>query len=123
MAAERPEMKRVVIVRLDHLGDLMLMTPLVRALHVGGWAVDLVVPGWLRPLFETYAMVFLPNANQRQQLLASLFSGVSKRYAMWSGVWGRLTWHTCLRSSIRERPRPFAEILLDMALVADVPAA
>ncbi len=155
MAAERPEMKRVVIVRLDHLGDLMLMTPLVRALHVSGWTVDLVVPGWLRPLFEAnphvaaahaiediapgfpatwpklarwmwsqdYAMVLLPNANQRQQLLASLFSGVSRRYAMWSGVWGRLTWHTCLRSSIRERPRPFAEILLDLARAAGVPLA
>ena len=145
-------MKKAVIVRLDHLGDLLLTTPLARALHVQGWNVELVTPGWLRPLFEnnphvaeTHAieeiapgfpaawrdlarwlrgrdaeMILLPNANQRQQLLASLFSGVSRRYAMWSGVWGRLTLHHCLRSSLRERPRPFADVLLDLARAADV---
>ncbi len=146
-------MKRVVIVRLDHLGDLLLATPLVRALHRDGWTVDLVVPGWLRPLFANnpnvaathaieevapgfpaawrglarwlragnFEMILLPNANQREQLFASLFSGVSRRYAMWSGVWGRMTFHHCLRSSIRERPRPFADVLLDLARAAGVP--
>lgn len=145
-------MKKAVIVRLDHLGDLLLTTPLVRALHVQGWTVELVTPCWLRPLFENNPhvaashaieeiapgfpaawrglarwlrdrdceMILLPNANQRQQLMASLFSGVSRRYAMWSGVWGRLTRHHCLRSSLRERPRPFADVLLDLARAAGV---
>ena len=144
--------KRVVIVRLDHLGDVLLTTPLARAFHLQGWTVDLVVPAALRPLLENnphvaeahaiesiapgfpatwprlarwlrsrgYEIICLPNANQRQQLLASLLSGVSRRYAMWSGVWGRLTLHHCLRSSIRERPRPFADVVLDLARAAGV---
>ena len=146
-------MKKVVIVRLDHLGDVLLTTPVARAFHLAGWKVEMVVPGWLRPLFENnphvaathaiedvapgfpaswlrlarwlrrqdYEMLLLPNANQRQQVFASLFSGVSWRIAMWSGVWGRLTLHHCLRSSIRESPRPFADVLLDLARAADVP--
>lgn len=146
-------MKKVVIVRLDHLGDLLLTTPLARALYVNGWTVEMVVPAWLRPLFENnphvattyaiedvapefpaswlpfarwlrrqeYEMILLPNANQRQQVFASLLSGVARRYAMWSGLWGRLTLHHCLRSSIRERPRPFADVLLDLARAAGVP--
>jgi ADP-heptose:LPS heptosyltransferase len=145
-------MKRVVIIRLDHMGDLLLTTPLARAFHRAGWSVEMVVPDWLVPLFEhnpnimaahaiesiapdfpsswrplarwlrnTKAdLILLPNANDRRQLFASLFSGVRRRYAMWSGVWGRLTGHTCLRSSIRERPRPFADILLDLARGASV---
>lgn len=143
--------KRVAIVRLDHLGDVLLTTPLARAFHREGWAVDMVVPAAWRPLFDNnphvaaahaiesiapgfppgwprlarwlrsrdYEIICLPNAN-RSQLLASLFSGVSRRYAMWSGVWGRLTLHQCLRSSIRERPRPFADVVLDLARAAGV---
>jgi ADP-heptose:LPS heptosyltransferase len=146
-------MKRLVIVRLDHLGDVLLTTPLARAFHAQGWTVDMVVPGWLRPLLDHnphvamahaideiapgfpatwprlarwlrhqgYEIILLPNANQRQQLFASLFSGVPRRYAMWSGGWGRLTLHYCLRSSIRERPRSFADVVLDLAQAAGVP--
>jgi ADP-heptose:LPS heptosyltransferase len=146
-------MKTVVIVRLDHLGDVLLTTPLARAFHREGWAVDMVVQDAWRPLFDnnphvaavhaieeiapgfpatwprlarwlrrgSYELMLLPNANQRQQLLASLLSGVGRRYAMWSGVWGRLTLHHCVRSSIRERARPFADVLLDLARAAGVP--
>jgi ADP-heptose:LPS heptosyltransferase len=43
---------KILLIRLDHLGDLVLMTPLVRALAKAGHAVDLVTPRALSVLFE-----------------------------------------------------------------------
>jgi heptosyltransferase-2 len=42
---------KILIVRLDHLGDLLLATPLLRALARAGHEVDLVVPRVFLPLF------------------------------------------------------------------------
>ncbi len=43
---------KILLVRLDHIGDLLLTTPLVRALARGGHEVELVVPRALLPLLE-----------------------------------------------------------------------
>src|SRR5258707_1253842 len=43
---------KILIVRLDHLGDLLLMTPLIRALSQAGHQVDLVVPRVFCPIFD-----------------------------------------------------------------------
>ena len=43
---------KILLIRLDHLGDLVLTTPLIRALVRAGHAVDVVVPRWLRPVLE-----------------------------------------------------------------------
>src|SRR5207253_1064860 len=56
--------------------------------------------------------IVLAYARDRRLCLASLFSGVKKRIAMWSGLWGRLTLHQCLSSHIISNPRPVSEILL-----------
>jgi ADP-heptose:LPS heptosyltransferase len=54
---------KILLIRLDHLGDILLSTPLLRALARAGHAVDVVMPGWLRPvlagnphLAETFAI-------------------------------------------------------------------
>lgn len=43
---------KILLIRLDHLGDLVLTTPLVRALAKDGHEVDLIVPRWLIPILE-----------------------------------------------------------------------
>ncbi len=43
---------KILLIRLDHLGDILLSTPLFRALAHAGHAVDVVIPGWLRPVLE-----------------------------------------------------------------------
>ena len=43
---------KTLVVRLDHLGDLLLTTPLIRALSLGGHTVDVLVQDSLRPIFE-----------------------------------------------------------------------
>ena len=43
---------KILLSRLDHLGDLMLMTPLIRALHKAGHEVDLLTLRTLCVLFE-----------------------------------------------------------------------
>ena len=43
---------KTLVVRLDHLGDLLLTTPLVRALSLGGHSVDVLVRDSLKPIFK-----------------------------------------------------------------------
>jgi ADP-heptose:LPS heptosyltransferase len=43
---------KILIIRLDHLGDLVLMTPLVRALAKAGHEVEFIAPRWLNVIFE-----------------------------------------------------------------------
>ena len=43
---------KTLVVRLDHLGDLLLTTPLVRALSVGGHSVDVLVRDSLKSIFR-----------------------------------------------------------------------
>jgi ADP-heptose:LPS heptosyltransferase len=43
---------KILIIRLDHLGDLVLMTPLIRALAKAGHTVEIVTPRWLNGIFE-----------------------------------------------------------------------
>ncbi len=43
---------KTLVVRLDHLGDLLLTTPVVRALAVGGHLVDVLVQDALKPIFR-----------------------------------------------------------------------
>lgn len=42
----------ILVVRLDHLGDLLLTTPMIRALAHAGHTVDVLVKDSLRPIFE-----------------------------------------------------------------------
>ena len=140
---------KAVLIRLDHLGDILLCTPLLRVCAKAGIAFDAVVPGSVAPILEGnphikqvisideicpgfpggwkrlanwlkprgYDALVLPYGQPKELLWASMMSGIPKRVAMWSGIWGRLTFHTCLRSHWVERPRHFAEIMLEMAPV------
>ena len=48
---------KILVVRLDHLGDLLLTTPLIRALSLGGHAVDVLVRDSLKSVFENSRFV------------------------------------------------------------------
>lgn len=143
---------KVILVRVDRLGDLLLCTPLMRALAKAGHKVDVVArsaylpvldgnpfvnashaletvypsfpgqwrhfSGWLRT--GGYDVIILPHAQPKELLLASFFSGIKTRIAMWSGLWGRLTLHTCLRSHLPDRPRHLSDIILDCGRVLGV---
>ena len=144
---------RTLVVRLDHLGDLLLTTPLVRALALAGHEVDVLARHTFAPVFahsphvreciaiETiapdfpcawwklsrwlrsrkYDLIILAHASEKRLCLASTLSGTARRIAMWGGLWGRLTLHTCLRSEILTDPRPFSQILLRCAEAVGVP--
>ncbi len=144
---------RTLVVRLDHLGDLLLTTPLVRALAIAGHEVDVLVRQAVAPVFahsphvrdciciekvapgfpvrwwqlsrwlrsRHYDLIVLPYAKEKRLCFASAFSSAPRRIAMWSGIWGRLTLHQCLRSEILTDPRPFSQILLRCAEVLGVP--
>lgn len=43
---------KILLARTDHIGDLVLTTPLIRALARAGHAVEVVVPRALRPVLE-----------------------------------------------------------------------
>ena len=151
--AVRP--RKILVVRTDHLGDLVLTTPLLRALAAGGHAVDVMACGaflpvlsgnphvvrsvaieevcpafpkgwralarWLR--LQNYETLVLPHARPRELLWAALASGVGRRIAMWSGIWGRLTGCRCLRSNLRGRPRHISDVYLDCARALSVEPA
>ncbi|MEO8044794.1 MAG: glycosyltransferase family 9 protein [Spartobacteria bacterium] len=145
---------KILVVRLDHLGDLLLTTPLVRALAVAGHDVDVLVRRAVAPVFahsphvrncvsieevapefprgwwalsrwlrsQKYDLIILAYAKEKRLCFASAFSGTRRRIAMWSGLWGRLTLHRCLRSEILTDPRPFSQILLHCAEAVGAPA-
>lgn len=145
---------KTIVVRLDHLGDLLLTTPLVRALALAGHDVDVLVRQAFAPIFDhsphvrecicieqvapdfprgwwrlsrwlrsrKYDLIVLAYAKEKRLCFASAFSGTPRRIAMWSGVWGRLTLHQCLRSEILTNPRPFSQILLRCAEAVGAPA-
>ena len=73
----------------------------------------LLLAKWIRS--RAYDAIILPHAKPKELLFASFFSGVRYRVAMWSGFWGRLTFHHCLRSGIKEGNRHFSDIILDCA--------
>ncbi|MDB6055807.1 MAG: hypothetical protein JWN25_3330 [Verrucomicrobiales bacterium] len=138
---------KIAVVRNDHLGDLVLTTPLLKVLAKAGHEVTAIAPAAISGIlvenpsvaaiknFEDIAPQFpkdwvalgaffrkqkfdailLPYGYPRQLLWASAMSGAKLRIALWSGVWGRLTGHNCLRSRIIEQPRPYAVILLELA--------
>jgi len=43
---------KILLIRLDHLGDLILTTPLIRALAKAGHSVEVITPRWLAPVLE-----------------------------------------------------------------------
>ena len=143
---------KVLVIRVDHLGDLLLTTPVLRALAKSGATVDLLIKGsnaaiiqnnphvtrleiletvvpdfprgwqqlarWIKA--RAYDVVILPHAQPKELLWASFASGAKQRVAMWSGVWGRLTLHRCLRSRIHANDRHFSDIVLDCARALNV---
>ncbi len=144
---------KALLIRLDHVGDVFLCTPLLRALSQAGYRTELMVPEAAAQLFDGnphvaaihdlrqispqfpygwgtlsrwlrrggFDVLILPYARQPALLWASFFSGIPTRMAMWSGIWGRLTLHHCLRSGLPGRLRPFADILLDCARRLGIP--
>jgi ADP-heptose:LPS heptosyltransferase len=44
--------RKILVIRMDHLGDVMLTTPLVRALALAGDEVQVVVPRAFVPVFD-----------------------------------------------------------------------
>lgn len=135
-------MASALILRADHLGDLVLTTPLMRALHHGGWTVEVMAPAAhlpaleglefvhaLHPFPETAPVLSLssqlrkracrllvvPFAKPRALLAAGTLAGVPQRIAMWAGAPGRLLGWTCLRSGHGAGTRHMADIWLDPA--------
>lgn len=148
-----PASARIAVLRRDHLGDVVLTTPLVRALARAGHTVEMIVPATIVPILKNnqhlaavlsletlspdfpanwlglarqlrarhYDAILLPHARPTSLLLAALASGVPRRLAMWAGLPGRLLGHTCLRSGLPAKPRPFSRIMLDFAMALGIP--
>ncbi|MDA0989302.1 MAG: glycosyltransferase family 9 protein [Verrucomicrobia bacterium] len=136
--------QRVIILRADHLGDMVLTTPLVLALSRQGYEVIIVgpaawepvwqgnpngryvtlqslAPDWPRGLTrlarwlrEQDPFALLVPHHSRQLLTASLLSGCRRRYCQLGRWWGRLTGHHCLPTRIRQTPRHMGLVWQDM---------
>lgn len=143
----------LVILRDDHLGDMVLTTPLVRTLAAVGWRVTVVGP-------RAWAAVWLQNPHAHYQSLeticgekkvhvwrlakwlrtlapthilvpyhhpplfwASALSGVSQRYSLMGRYWGRLTLHHCLRTHLISNPRHMGDVIQDFAEAVGVKRA
>ena len=73
---------------------------------------------WLQK--QKFSHLLIPHYDQHL-FLASAFSGVKQRYAQFGGLLGRLTFHRCLRSGIRQNLRHMADVWLDFAREMGVP--
>lgn len=135
----------IAILRDDHLGDMILTTPLTRALQRGGWDVTMVGPTPWKPLFvgnDSASYVDWKTVVDKGNLsilaiaawlhrrkfshaivpyysprlfLAVLFAGIPHRYCQMGRILGRLTMNHCLRSRLLEKPRHMTDVWLDFA--------
>jgi len=145
-------MKRISIIRDDHMGDMILTTGLVRTLLARGYELSLLgrriwgdiwngyegvsttaiedlklgqgmrsralgIRRWI--IGEAVDLVFLPVAK-KEFLLAATLAG-KKRYVTSGRVLGRLLGFRCLRSGLVERPRHYADVMLDFARALEIP--
>ncbi|MEA3207930.1 MAG: hypothetical protein QOE70_987 [Chthoniobacter sp.] len=136
---------RIVILRADHLGDMILTTPLVRALGKAGHEVTVVgprawaavwegnpwaryaaleeaCPQWPRHWFRLAGWLYrngfdhlLVPYYEPRLFLASFFSGIRHRACQMGRYLGRLTLHTALRTHLETQPRHMTEVWLDYA--------
>jgi heptosyltransferase-2 len=138
--------KKLLLVREDHLGDLVLTTPLIKAL-AQAYKVDVIarksnvsilegnpniasifsiediaplfphgwfkVGKWIRK--GGYDVLVMPHARPKEMVLAARVSGVKTRVLMQAGLIGRLTGNICLRTGLRQTPRHFSDVWLDIA--------
>ncbi|MCX7712689.1 MAG: hypothetical protein N2035_03345 [Chthoniobacterales bacterium] len=136
---------KIGLLRLDHLGDMILTTPLAITLARAGFKVQVFCRTEFLPVWEnldgiSYFGLPPPSGKvwvdilrwsqtirqikpeilvvfQRKWsvLLASLFSGVLKRYAVACGWLGLITLHTPVRTLLASHPRYIVDAWLDVA--------
>lgn len=141
----------LAILRDDHLGDMILTTPLVRALTTAGWQVTVLgKAAWsgvwehhphatfttLESVAPNYPREWYPISRWLRQLApthvlvpyhrrplfwASLFSGRSNRYCQMGQWLGRVTLHHCLRAGILHTQRHMGDVWQDFAEAVGVP--
>ncbi len=141
----------LVILREDHLGDMILTTPLARALASAGWQVTVVGKATWAEVWEnnphasyvaieTIAPCFPKDSwrlscwlrqlapthvlipyHHSTLLWASFFSGLSSRYCQMGRILGRLTLHYSLRSGLLHTPRHMGDVCQDFAEAVGVP--
>lgn len=109
---------RVLVIRTDHLGDIVLATPLVRALAEAGWVVEVLVPAAMRAVFAGNPGV---RACHAMEVVAPGFPKGWTRLARWIRA-GRfdavllpyarpreLLWASCI-SGVRRRVAMWAGV-------------
>jgi ADP-heptose:LPS heptosyltransferase len=142
---------KIAILREDRLGDMIMTTPLARALAGADHDVTVVGPQELAPVWDNNpfaryvglqticgawprGLVRLSNWLRAQQpaalfiphhsrrlFTASLLSGITQRYCQMGRIAGRLTFHRCLRTRLDTNPRHVVEALLDFPAHLGIP--
>jgi len=79
-------MKRVLIVKMGAIGDVVMAIPAACALHREGYAVDWVCSGSIAPVLRLYPWINAIEANER----ALLRGGAAERVRAMAGVWRTL---------------------------------
>ena len=135
---------KIVILRQDHLGDLVLTTPLIRALSLAGHQVMVIARRSSLPVLENNPhvtqriafediesgligglglrigrlspdLVLVPHAWPPSFLIALRMGYFGKVISMWGGPLSRLLGCRSLRSRLLDQPRHMADIWLDLA--------
>jgi ADP-heptose:LPS heptosyltransferase len=142
---------KIAILREDRLGDMIMTTPVARALAGTEHDVTVVGPdelapvwnnnpftdyvglqticgdwprGWLRLsgwLKEHLFTALFIPHHSRRLFVASFLSGIGQRYCQMGRIAGRLTLHRCLRTRLDTNPRHVVEALLDFPTHLGVP--
>lgn len=142
---------KIAILREDRLGDMIMTTPVARALAGAAHDVTVVGPaelapvwnnnplagyvglqticgdwprGWLRLpgwLKEQRFAALFIPHHSRRLFVASFLSGGSQRYCQMGRIAGRLTFHKCLRTRLDTNPRHMVEALLDFPAYLGAP--
>lgn len=136
----------MIVLRDDHLGDMILTTPLARGLAQAGYEAIVVgqaawAPVWIgnanaryvslqsvattwpvgigrlaRWLRQQHPCAILVPHHSRRLLSASALSGCRRRYCQLGRWWGRLTLHDCMRTRINTVPRYMGQVWQDLLM-------
>jgi len=136
---------KIAVMRTDHLGDMVLTTPLARAFHSGGASVTVFGPGRWEAVwksnphaghvsldqFQGTPARFVTGLARRLRagrfshavvphhdsrlFFAALAAGIPRRYCHFGGISGRMALFHCIRSGLNSKPRHFSDVWMDAA--------
>lgn len=90
-----PGRKRLLIVKLGAIGDVIMALPAAAAMHAEGYSVDWVAGETVAPILRLYSWVRVIGVDEAKLLRGSLWQRFRQMAAVWRALRGRGRYDLC----------------------------